>query len=37
MDNLTGIVNEIKLATDFQLNKKILKEKIQNKIWAFVN
>lgn len=29
MDNLTGIVNEIKLATDFQLNKKILKEKIQ--------
>jgi len=29
MDNITSLVNEIQLATDFQINKKILREKIQ--------
>ncbi len=29
MDNTTSLVNEIRLATDFQINKKILREKIQ--------
>ena len=29
MDTINDIVAEIKLATDFQINKKILREKIQ--------
>jgi len=29
MDNINSLVEEIRLATDFQINKKILREKIQ--------
>lgn len=29
MSDIKEILNEVKLATDFQINKKILKEKIQ--------
>ena len=29
MNNIDSIVNEVRLATDFQINKRILKEKIQ--------
>jgi hypothetical protein len=29
MDNINSLVEEIRLATNFQINKKILKEKIQ--------
>jgi hypothetical protein len=29
MTNIDNLVNEIRLATDFQINKKVLREKIQ--------
>jgi hypothetical protein len=29
MENIDSLIDEIRLATDFQINKKILKEKIQ--------
>ena len=32
MNNLDNIVDEIRLATDFQINKRILREKIQTNL-----